>query len=329
MSRLKQPIAVVTGANGFLGKHLCHLLLKNKWHVYAMCRSVEKFNTLKLAAKPIIADINDVPAMQKGFPDVVDALFHTAASTNTWFKNNKQQNKTNLGGMQNMINLAKQKQVKRFIHTSSVVAFGMHQDNENISEDMEKYGKNSWVNYVRTKAISELYLLDDKDIDAVVLNPTHIIGPGDRNNWVRLIQMIAQNKLPSIPQGSGSFVDVRDVANGLLKAYEQGRKGQNYLLGGHNMSFKTFIDEVAQQLNVQLRAKQLPTALLKMVARSKNLLSRFTHKEPDLTPESVALISDQYSCDSAKAKAELHYRISDFKTTIRDTLCDLHDAKLI
>ncbi len=320
MNNNNSQTALVTGATGFLGQHLCQQLVKQGWQVYALCRSHQKAQELDDNINVVLGDILDTESFKKQLPNNIDALFHTAASTNTWFKNNSMQTKTNLQGTQNMLNLVKELNIKRYIHISSVVVFGIHSILKNITEDMPKDGKDSWINYVKTKTASEKLVLDSKELDCVIVNPTHIIGPGDKHNWARLIKMIAENKLPSIPNGTGSFVDVRDVAAGIIAAYHQGKKGENYLLGGIDMDFKQFVHKVANKLNVKPPKVQLPNFFLKALAKTKNLISRITNKEPDITPESVTLISDLYGCDSAKAKAELNYQNRDFDETLDETI---------
>jgi nucleoside-diphosphate-sugar epimerase len=325
----QQLSALVTGATGFLGGHVCQQLLAQNWKVYALCRNPEKAKTLDSRIHIIIGDVLDIQSIQDQVPDKLDALFHTAASTNTWFKNNAMQTKTNINGMNNLISLAKQKHIKRFIHTSSVVVFGIHSEIKNITEDMPKAGKDSWINYVSTKTATEEIILNNQEIDKVIINPTHIIGPGDRNNWARLIKMVAEQKLPSIPNGAGSFVDVRNVASGIITAFHKGRNGENYLLGGTDLNFKQFVSKVADKLNVKPTKVQLPNFLLKTLAYSKNFVSRITNKEPDITPESVALISDLYACDSTKARSELNYSTNDFDKTLNDTIAFLKQEELI
>ena len=232
-------------------------------------------------------------------------------------------------GTQNMLDLAIENQVQRFIHVSSVVVFGLHHVCHNITEDMPKCGADSFINYVKTKTASEKLVLGAKDLNRVIINPTHIIGPGDKNNWARLIKMVAENKLPSIPNGSGSFVDVRDVAQGIILAFHHGKAGENYLLGGTDMNFKQFVTQIANKISVKATHVQLPTFLLMLLARAKNLVSRITNNEPDITPESVSLISDLYACDSLKAKTELNYSNCSFETTLDDTLKFLIDEKMI
>jgi len=325
----KQLKALVTGATGFLGQHLCQQLLQQGWQVFALCRNAAKAAALPEDVHIVMGDILSVDKFQRLIPDDLDVLFHTAASTNTWFKNNAMQTETNLAGTQNMLNIAVKHNVKRFVHISSVVVFGIHSQLKNIEESMQKAGADSFINYVRTKTASEKLVLECSKLDVVIINPTHIIGPGDRHNWARLIKMIAGQKLPSIPNGAGSFVDVRDVAAGIIGAYHHGKKGENYLLGGTDLNFKQFVYKVAAKLKVKPTKLQLPTGLLMLLARIKNLLSTVTNNEPDITPESVTLISDLYACDASKARKELNYQTRDFDTSIDDTIKFLKDENII
>ncbi|MCF6317914.1 MAG: NAD-dependent epimerase/dehydratase family protein [Proteobacteria bacterium] len=320
MNNNNPQTALVTGATGFLGKHLCQKLVDQGWQVYALCRSPQKAQELNSKVHIIIGDILSPEAFTNQLPHNIDGLFHTAASTNTWFKNNELQTRTNIQGTKNMLAVAKQIQVKRYIHISSIVVYGMHSTLKNVVETLPKLGNESFINYVKTKTASEKIVLNTKNLNTVIINPTQIIGPCDKHNWARLIKMIAENKLPSIPNGSGSFVDVRDVAAGIIQAYHHGEEGNNYLLGGTDMSFNEFVNKIASKLNVQATKVQLPNFLLMALAKMKNLISNITHKEPDITPESVAIISDLFACDAAKARRELNYQTRDFAETLNDTI---------
>lgn len=329
MTETKLKTALITGATGFLGTHLCNLLHKQGWQVFALCRNPHKATGLNTDIQLIKGDILSPEDFSQQVPEKLDAVFHTAASTNTWYKNNPLQTTTNIDGTKNILKLAKKKKAGRYIHISSVVVFGIHKTLNNITENMPKPGENSWINYVKTKTRSEKIVLSETDIDAVIINPTHIIGPGDRHNWARLIKMVADQKLPSIPNGAGSFVDVRDVAAGILNAFHQGKSGENYLLGGTDLNFKQFVYKIADKLNVAPTQIQLPNILLKILAHVKNGISRISGKEPDITPESVALISDLYRCDAQKARREIGYRTRGIDETLTDTLDFLKENKLI
>ena len=329
MNKQSSLTALVTGATGFLGAHLCQQLLSEGWQVYALCRSQQKAKALDPSIHIVIGDILNIESVSEKLPESMDAVFHTAASTSTWFKNNDMQTSTNIQGTRNMLDLAIKLSVKKYIHVSSVVVFGIHKELKNIVESMPKSGENSFINYLKTKTASEKMVLKTENLDSIIINPTHIIGPGDRNNWARLIKMIAANKLPSIPNGAGSFVDVRDVAAGIIQAYYQGKVGNNYLLGGTNMNFKEFITKVAAVLKVKPTNVQLPNFFLMSLAHLKSLISRFTNKEPDITPESVSIISDLYACDSAKARVQLNYQTRDFTETLEETIWFLKTENII
>jgi nucleoside-diphosphate-sugar epimerase len=105
--------ALVTGATGFLGTHLCNQLLKQGWQVYALCRSQDKAKALTPTITIIIGDVLDTKAFQDQLPKKIDAIFHTAASTNTWFKNNEMQTNTNINGTRNMLDLALKLKVEK------------------------------------------------------------------------------------------------------------------------------------------------------------------------------------------------------------------------
>ncbi len=299
--------AIVTGATGFLGQHLVNQLVEQGWQVTALCRDHFKAAHLPKSVQVVLGDITDPMSLDK-LPEGADAVFHTAASTNTWSQRNAEQDRVNLEGTRNVLDMASNKGVKRFVHTSSVVVYGT--EVHDVHEDLPKAGDTSWINYVRTKTLAEKMVLNetaDGRMDAVVLNPTHIIGPGDRRNWARLIQMLARRKLPAIPPGGGSFADVRSVAAGHIVAFEHGRSGENYLLGGDNLSFAQFIEKTAEKLAVRPPRMALSEKALMRIARFKDWMSRFSHTEPDMTPESVALISHRYQNVSDKAAKELDY----------------------
>ena len=141
--------------------------------------------------------------------------------------------------------------------------------------------------------------------------------------------MIIRNKLPSIPHGAGSFVDVRDVAKGCVQAANNGASHNHYILGGHNLSFKAFIAHVAKTFGVRVDDKQKPLWLLKIVARLQSGWSYLTNQPPDLTPESLQLISYQYSTDCSKAKTDLGYEIVPLQVTLNDIRRDLQKQRIL
>jgi len=310
--------AFVTGSTGFLGRQLCHQLIQTGWQVTAMCRCIPE-DTI-LGVDYVEADLMDQASLLAALPEGVSCLFHTAADTNTWFKNNPAQTQTNVLGTLNLIQAAIQKKSERWLHVSSITTFGVdHHGMMDLTEDVNQEGLTSWVNYVKTKSMAEQLVKDHATkLNAVVVNPTHIIGPDDQHNWIRLFKMLINDSLPTVPVGAGSFVDVRDVANGCILAAEKGDVGSNYILGGHNLDFETFIDHVSDAFNLKVTKRSKPMMLIKLVAKIKSATAYVTKKEPDLTPESLQIISHQYKTSSLKAQEQLGYQIKPFEDTLDD-----------
>lgn len=310
--------AFVTGATGFLGRHLCQQLAQAGWQVTAMCRSIPE-NTLE-GVNYVEADLLNQASLLKAIQENVDGLFHVAADTNTWRKNNPRQTQTNVQGTQALINAALQKKVKKWLHVSSITTFGVdHHGMTHLNESVLQEGLSSWVNYVKSKSQAEQLVKNHAaELNAVVVNPTHIIGPDDQHNWIRLFKMLIKDELPTVPVGAGSFVDVRDVARGCLLAYEKGVVGENYILGGHNLNFVQFIEQVSDAFELQVTLRNKPMWLIKLVAKIKSSVAYLTGKEPDITPESLQLISHQYKTTSLKAQDQLGYQIRPFEDTLED-----------
>jgi len=154
----------------------------------------------------------------------------------------------------------------------------------------------------------------------IVFNPSHILGPGDRHNWARLIMMVDQEKLPGIPPGVGAFADVREIAKAQVRAWELQRFGQCYLAGGTKATFVEFVQRIGKALNRRTPKGAIPEWVLMLVGRSKDLLSRITGNEPDITPEGARLTSYTLLVDSSKAERELGYVQTPLDALLADTL---------
>ena len=114
-----------------------------------------------------------------------------------------------------------------------------------------------------------------------------------------------------------------------LKAVENGRVGENHILGGHNLSFTEFIDQAADAFGLDITKRQKPQALIKLVAKIKSAAGYLTGKEPDLTPESLQIISHQYRTNCQKAQTELGYSNRPLATSLADIQADLKQRGIL
>ncbi|QBB69178.1 NAD-dependent epimerase/dehydratase family protein [Pseudolysobacter antarcticus] len=322
---------LLTGASGFLGSHLLQQLLAQNVEVLALARSESSAAALRaLGAEPVRGDVRDADSLKAAMATPLDAVFHVAADTSTWRGDAAQQTLTNVGGTNNVIAAVRAAKVARLIHTSSVSAFGMTE--ETLTENLPRRGADSWINYERNKAATEAAVraaVDRGEIDAVILNPAHILGPGDRHNWAQMFIMIDQGKLPGAPPGAGAFADVREVATAHIAAWRGGRSGESYLLGGDHASFLTLVQGIASQLDRPSPKRALPATVLRAYAQVLNFYSRFSGHAPSLTPEAVAFTCHHLRVDSSKAERELGYRSTALNVLIADTCAWLREQGLI
>ncbi len=324
------PTAFVTGATGFIGQHLVCQLVERGWRVRVFRREGSAPGKLEgLEVEHRFGDVTDAGAFRAACDEPFDALYHVAADTSVWRRRRDQQTRVNVGGTENALAAARAAGVQRFLHTSSIAVYGFH--DQPITEDTPWDREAYWINYCRTKAEAETRVREaaDDGLDAVILNPAHVMGPWDKQNWIRLIRMTAADKLPGIPPGSGSFADVREVARAHVEAATAGRRGENYLLGGEHADFATLVGLIAAELGVEVHARPVPAAVLKAMGWLKQALSMLTGREPDITPEAAAIVCADETCSSAKASAELGYRETPLKTLVADTVAWLKAEKLL
>lgn len=312
--------AFVTGGTGFLGVNLIEQLTQSGWKVVALHRASSNLKYLKRFDIELkLGAITDKKSLQDAMPSGADAVFHVAANTSMWSKNNDQQYEDNVIGTRNMVEIALEKTAKRFIHTSSVSAYGHHP--YLIDETVASNALDSAMNYTRTKYLAEVEV--DKAIsnglDAVFLNPCDIVGPYDSHNWAQMIQAVYNDDVPGIPPGNGIFCHVRDVARAHISAFEKGKTGERYLLGGIEATFRETFNTIERSMSKKETTFVMPKWLLKAVIPFYTVLSKVNGKEPILTPEKYIELTIPKHVNCEKAIRELDYKITPLEESIRDS----------
>jgi nucleoside-diphosphate-sugar epimerase len=315
-------LAFVTGSTGFIGLNLIEQLTAAGWNVVALHRPNSDLSyLLRFNVQRMVGDIVDLAAVERAMPKHVDAVFHTAADLSSWSRNNKRQTQNNIIGTQNVVTAALNKGARRFVHTSTSSVYGLI--STPVDETAAQRGRGSWLNYVHTKTLAEAEVRNgiERGLDAVILNPCHVIGRYDRHNWSRLILLAATGALPRIPPGSGSFCHAGEVARAHIAAVTRGQKGDNYLLGGADASFAEVVATAAQHLGGRFESRTVPAPILRLVASCLNVISHFSGKEPLITPEAAAIVSVNGRFRSDKAMKTLNYRPVPLREMVEDC-CD-------
>lgn len=317
----------LTGASGFLGGHLLHELRGAGCEVRALSRRSESDAAIAAAgALPVRAELTAPDSLATALAGC-EAVFHAAANTSMWGRRAAAQTATNVQGTENLLRAAERAGVRAFMHTSSVSAYS-HLVHGTLDESVPQRGGDSWINYERSKYLGE-QAVRQSALPWIVFNPSHILGPGDRHSWARLIRMIDREKLPGIPPGMGAFADVREIARAQVRAWQRQRFGEGYLLGGEQASFADLVHRVGKALGRRTPRAATPAWALMTFARLADAWSRVTGREPDITPEGAALTCHELRVDSTKARRELDYVETPLERLLADTLCWMRQEGLV
>ncbi|MBN1872636.1 MAG: NAD-dependent epimerase/dehydratase family protein [Anaerolineae bacterium] len=315
---------LVTGATGHVGNVLVRKLVERGEHVRAMvlpgdnCISLEGLDVEYVEGNVLYPETLD-RAMAG-----VDTVFHLVGIISIVPGAEVLMRKVNVEGVRNTAQAALRARVQRMVHVSSVHAFRREPHGVTMDERTPFEVEHPAGSYDRTKAEGTLALLDvvKQGLNAVVACPTGIIGPHDYlgSEMGQTIVKFARRKLHLLVKGAYDFVDVRDVANGLLLAAEKGRVGETYILSGTHVQITRLRDLVQELANVRSAKVILPFKLALAFAGLMQHVYRWTHTIPQYTPYSLHTIYDNAIFSCAKAQAELGYRVRSLRETVTDTL---------
>jgi dihydroflavonol-4-reductase len=317
-SRAVSRTAFVTGATGFLGRHVVEQLTGLGWRVVALHRPTSDVRALKTypGVELAVGSITDPDSLARARPEG----FHVAGNTSLWRGGDALQTRENVDGTRFMVETALAKKARRFVHTSSVSAFG-EQKVVPFDETARSTALESFIHYERTKYLGELEV--DKGVarglDACVMNPGHIVGKYDAHSWARMITLVHRGKLPGVPPGTGVWASGTEVARAHVTAVDKGRKGERYLLGGTEATYLEMVRIIGQLTGRKVPGKPMPGWVLRAYGRASDWASRVTRRPPTVTPEIAAAtnrVPQLFRSD--KAMRELGYRAVPLEDMLRE-----------
>jgi nucleoside-diphosphate-sugar epimerase len=316
-----RPVALVTGATGFLGLNLVSELVATGWNVLAMHRPGSDLTYLsRFPVRRVVATLDDLGPLDAQVPDGLTALFHAAADLSSWHGHRDRQTRTNVDGTRRLVEFALRKRVGRFVHTSTTSVYGL--PCQPFDETAAQLGRGSKFHYQHTKALAEDEVRRgiQMGLDAVILNPATLVGRYDaHSSWSRLIRMAVEGKLPAIPPGSCSFCHSVAAVRAHVAAVKLGRTGENYVLGGADATYREVVQTLAEIIGRPLKARTVPRPVLRLTGRVLGLLSRLTGREPFVTPDAAAYLCADLICRSDKAVRELGYAPVGLREMLEDS----------
>jgi dihydroflavonol-4-reductase len=314
----------ITGASGLLGGNLAAELLTQGHEVTAIRRAGTKVKHLEdLAIDWREADLGDVAAMTRAFEGSV-AVFHCAAAVGVMKKVTPEMTAANVTGTANVIDAVVAAKVARMIHTSSVVTVGISPSGVPIDETATwNFEAEGFLDaYSITKRQAEDLVTQARDrVDAVIVNPGYMFGPRDaRPSSGKLVLDIVRGRVPGSTPGYNNFVDVRDVARGMIGAWTKGRRNERYLLVGHDMTYADLFRAIAKVANVKAPAFAIPKPIAWVIGKFGDL-SELTGVDPLVNSTQIRYaFTDKFRFKSDKAAKELGYTFGPIETAITDAL---------
>jgi len=318
---------LVTGATGFLGKHLVTALRSKGHDVVALCRS----GGHELGEGVVIrrGDVLHEGSVRDAAAGC-DGVFHCAGKVSRKPEDAEELYRLHVDGTKNVLAAAKAAGVKRVVvaSTSGTVAVSDDPDHIATEKDETPLGLVSRWPYYRSKLFAERAALDMNapGFEVVSVNPTILFGPGDTHgSSTEDIQRFLEGRVPAIPPGGLSFVDARDAAEAMRLAMERGVPGKRYLVGACNMTLKEFFARLSRVSGV--KAPWLPMPRSPELARvgakmAEKLASRFGMELP-VDPVSLDMAQRYWYLDATLAERELGWSSRDPMETLADTVEDL------
>ncbi len=314
---------LVTGGTGFLGSALVPLLASGGHRLRLLQRSAAP-DAAALGAEVVRASLSDDTAIAAAL-DGVDAVVHLAGQVSFDPGDPVAMYDLHVQATRRLLEACAAKGVQRVVVASSSGTIAVSRE-DRVATEADDYPISvvgGWPYYL-SKIYPEkaaLRIHRDTGLPVVVLNPSLLLGPGDaRLSSTDVVFKFMERRIPAMPTGGLSFVDVRDAAAAFAAALEKGRPGERYLLGGANMSFRELFSRLERLTGTAAPRVTLPTAV--NVAGSK-LLEKFhawRGSETPLDPRSAEMGERFWYCDSSKAERELGFTARDPQETLFDTV---------
>ncbi|MCF8257764.1 MAG: NAD-dependent epimerase/dehydratase family protein [Flavobacteriales bacterium] len=303
---------LVTGGTGLLGAHVLHRLLEEGNQVCALHRSAKSLATVRdifrhYADDPetlikriewIRGDILDIPAMEEAMKGVSE-VYHIAATVSFDPKDRDMMFKVNVEGTANVVNLCLANEGVRLCHVSSVAALG-RTEGQCLIDENTPWKDSEWnSNYGRSKRKAEMEVWRGiaEGLDAVIVNPCIILGPGDWNQSSAALFTKVWNGLPYYTEGENAMVDVRDVAAVMVLLMQREVFGKRFIVTADNFKLVEVINLIADGMGKKRPTIKASAAMMAVAWRLEKLRSALTGAKPFITRETAdnALHVSHYS----------------------------------
>jgi nucleoside-diphosphate-sugar epimerase len=296
---------LVTGGTGFVGAYIIKALVEKGYSVRAIRRSMKLPSFIPGEIMDKVewreGDVLDIVSLTDAM-DGIDTVIHSAAIVSFLKKERKKMYQTNVVGTANVVNMSIDSNIRRFVHISSIASLGRRTDGGVINEEKKWEDNKINTHYAKSKFKAELEVWRGigEGLNAVILNPSTILGYGDWNSGSSAIFKNVYNEFKWYPTGVNGFVDIEDVAAAAVLLMESAISKERFIINGDNWPFRKLMDTIADSFGKQKPVKPATPFLLGIAWRMEKLRSFFTIRKPLLTRESAKVAHSKTCFDNTK-----------------------------
>jgi dihydroflavonol-4-reductase len=305
----------LTGATGFVGSHVAREVAARGADLRLLVRRTSNLANLEgLAAETVTGDLLDPESLRTAVRGC-DAVMHVAADYRLWVRDPKVMDRTNVRGTRELLRIAREEGVPRFVYTSSVATMGFKADGTIVDEATPYSFADMIGHYKQSKFRAEQAAIEAARAgqSVLILNPTTPIGSNDVKPTPtgRIVVDFLDKNFPAYVDTGLNLVDVREVArthaDGLTPTL--GRPGERYILGGENLTLKQILDKMSAITGLPSPTMKVPHAVAMAFAFfDETITGKIRGKEPRATVEAVRMGKKMMFASSAKAERELGFR---------------------
>jgi dihydroflavonol-4-reductase len=308
----------LTGATGFVGHHVAKALAAEGAELRLLVRkssNLANLEGIKIGAggETVVGDLLDPDSLRSALQGC-DAVVHVAADYRLWIPDPASMYRANVDATRELLRMARESGIKRFVYTSSVATMHFRTDGIVINEDTPVSLADMVGHYKRSKFLAEQEAIKaaQSGQQVIILNPTTPIGPNDVKPTPtgRIFVDFLNGKFPAYVDTGLNLVDVSEVAHAHVLALTRGTPGRRYILGGENLTLKQILDKMSAITGIPSPTVKVPFAVAATYAFFEEIITgRIRGKEPRATLEEVRMGRKKMYASSANAQQELGFRI--------------------
>ncbi len=323
----------VTGGTGFLGSHLIYHLLSKGIEVRALKRKESTFDLFSRVIafyqkdpneylhkiEWVDGDILDIYSLEEALKGITD-IYHTAAVVSFQPGEVKKMMHTNVAGTANLVNASLGKNIGKFCYVSSIAAIG-RADNRSVIDEVVVWKaskRNSSYAVSKYAAEREVWRGIGEGLQAVIVNPSIIIGPGETESGTGKMISTVLNGLRFYSSGVNGFVDVRDVVNVMAQLMENDISGERFIVSAENISYKEIFSQIAVALNRPVPRYKAYNWMGSLIWRSEYLKSQLTRSKPLITQETAQTATNIYRYSNDKIVNLLDYSFIPIRESLKN-----------